>query len=236
MSDGQRVYSDEEFAIVLRKAAELAGRAESPGPSSTGLTLTEMKAAAAQAGFDPLLVERAARMLGATAAASPFERLLGGPVQHTHEVRLPGQLDEETAARLLSGVRISGALAGHQDVGHSSPLGMTWHDGGATEALSVTARAEEGGTNVSVVLDRRGTLGMVALVSGITLLMTSLFAGFGLYPQAPALGIAGFIVGTGGVLTIARRFWVSSTRKARDRIAVVMDAVDQTLMRPEKKP
>ncbi len=53
MADDRRVYSDEEFALILRQAAELASRAEPPGPSSAGLTLTEMKAAAAQAVWTP---------------------------------------------------------------------------------------------------------------------------------------------------------------------------------------
>ena len=42
MADDHRVYSDEEFSLILRQAAELASRAERPGLSSTGLTLTEM--------------------------------------------------------------------------------------------------------------------------------------------------------------------------------------------------
>ena len=61
MADDQRVYSDEEFALILRKAAELASRGESPAASQAGLTLTEMKSAAAQASLDPALVERAMR-------------------------------------------------------------------------------------------------------------------------------------------------------------------------------
>ena len=52
MSDDQRVYSDEEFALILRKAAELASLAESAGRSSSGLTMTEMKAAAANLDFE----------------------------------------------------------------------------------------------------------------------------------------------------------------------------------------
>ena len=93
MSDDQRVYSDEEFALILRKATELA-RAEPRTPSSAGLTLTEMKAAAAQVGLDPALVERAARLLAARATASPLERLTGGPVRYDHEARFPIKLDE----------------------------------------------------------------------------------------------------------------------------------------------
>lgn len=53
MTDDHRVYSDEEFALVVRKAAELASRTESPAAASAGLTLADMKSAAAHAGLDP---------------------------------------------------------------------------------------------------------------------------------------------------------------------------------------
>ena len=233
MADDQRVYSDEEFALILRKAAELASRTEMPAASSAGLTLTEMKSAAAQAGLDPVLVERAARMLAPTAIASPLERLTGGPLRHNLEARFPVKLDEHGAALLLSSVRITAGLAGKQDVGHSSALGMTWHDGGDSESLSVTARPEEDGTTVSVALDRRGTLAVVAMSSGLAMFFTVLFAGSALYPEAPALGIGGGIAGIGGALAVARGYWASSTRKVRERIGVVMDAVEQTLRRPD---
>jgi len=233
MADDQRIYSDEEFALILRQAAELASRAEPPGPSSAGFTLTEMKAAAAQVGLDPALVERAARLLAAKATASPLEKLTGGPVRHDHKARFPAKLDEHGVARLLSAVRICAGQAGSRDVGHSSSMGMTWHDGGELEALSVTARPEKEGTSVSVVLDRRGTLGVVAMFSGMVMFLAILFAAFALYPEAPALGYGGFIAGIGGVLAVARGYWASSTRKARKRIIAVMDAIGQTLAQPE---
>jgi hypothetical protein len=197
------------------------------------LTLTEMKAAAAQVGFDPALVERAARLLAAKATASPLELLTGGPLRHDHTVRFSVKLDEHRAARLLSAVRISAGQAGSRDAGHSSSMGMTWHDGGELEALRVTARPEEEGTSVSVVLDRRGTLATVAGISGIAMFFAVLFAAFALYPEAPALGFGGLIAGIGGVLAIARGYWASSTRKVRERISVVMDDIGKTLTQPE---
>jgi hypothetical protein len=233
MSNDPRVYSDEEFALILRKAAELASRAERPGPSSTGLTLIEMKAAAAQAGFDPALVERAARLLATTATASPLERLIGGPLRHNHEAHFPIKLDESRAARLLSAVRISGGHSGGSNAGHSSSMGMTWHTGGDVEALSITARPEQDGTSVSVVVDRRTTFVAVAAVTGMAMFFALLFSEFALYPQAPALGYGGLIVGIGGTLAIARRYWASSTRKVREQISVFMDAIGQTLTQPD---
>jgi hypothetical protein len=233
MSDDQRVYSDEEFALILRKATELSSRSEGPASLSAGLTLAEMKAAAAQVGLDPALVERAARMLTATGTESPLERLVGGPFRHSHEAHFPVTLDEAGAARLLSAVRITAGLAGARDAGHSSSMGMTWHDGGELEALRITARPEEDGTAVSVVVDRRGTLGIVTVFSGMATFLAVLFAVFALYPEAPALGIGGLIAGLGGVFAIARGYWASSTTKARERIEGVMHAIGQTLTQSE---
>lgn len=232
MSDDPRVYSDEEFALILRKAAELTSRAESSGTSSAGLTMTEMKAAAAQVGIDPVLVERAARLITAKANASPLERLIGGPLRHEHEARFPIKLDENGAARLLSAIRIRAGQPGSQDAGHSSSMGMTWHDGSALEALGVTARPEEDGTSVSIVLDRRGTLVPIVALSGMAMFLAVLFAAFALYPQAHALGYGGLIVGIGGVFAAARGYWASSTRKVRERISAVMDTVGQALSQP----
>jgi hypothetical protein len=234
MSDDQRVYSDEEFAVILRKAAELASRAEAPAASSTGLTLSEMKAAAAQAGFDPALVEQAARLLAVRVTTTPIERLIGGPLRHDHKIRFAIKLDENGAARLLSAVRISASEFGSGNPGHSSSMGMTWHGGGETETLRVTARPEENGTSVSVTLDRRFTLAAVAGLSGLAIFFTVLFSVFALYPEAPALGVGGFLVGVGSALAAARGYWASSTRKVRERIGVVMDAIGQTLNQPEE--
>lgn len=56
MADEGRIYSDDEFAVILRKAAELASRSETPAVASTGSTLAEITSAAAQAGLDPDLL------------------------------------------------------------------------------------------------------------------------------------------------------------------------------------
>ncbi len=236
MSDDRRVYSDDEFALILRKAAELASGVETPARSSAGLTLADMKAAAAQVGLDPALVERAARLLPVTTTASAFERLIGGPMQHEQMAHFPITLDENTAARLLSAVRISAGPSGSGVAGHSSAMGMTWQSGGETEPFSVTARVEQGGTTLSVIVDRRITLGLVAMFSGVAMFFTLLFAGSVLYRVAPALGFAGLIAGVGGTLAVARGFWASTTQKVRERVSVVMDAIGQTLTREETQP
>jgi hypothetical protein len=172
-------------------------------------------------------------MLAATASTSRLERLTGGPLRHNQEAHFPIKLDENSAAQLLSAVRIAASLPGSRDVGHSSAMGMTWHDGGDLESLSITARPEEDGTAVSVALDRRGTLGVVAMGSGVVTFLAVLFGAFGLYPEAPALGVGGAIAGIGGTLAVARGYWASSTRQVRERINIVTDTIAQTLSQAE---
>jgi hypothetical protein len=232
MTDNQRTYSDEEFAVILRTAAELASRTEQPDFSSNGLTLTEMKSAAAQAGLDPALVERAARLLVTQATASPLERLIGGPLQHQHDARFSVRLDEHYAARLLSAVRINTHFHS-SDPGHSGALGMTWKaSGNGGDVLSIAARPDADGTSVSVVVDRRGVFVILGVTSSFAMFLAGLFAVFALAPEAPALGFGGLVAGIGGVLALARGFWASSTRKVQERIGVVIDAIGQTLSQP----
>jgi hypothetical protein len=234
-SDDERVYTDEEFSLILRKATELASRAETTAGSESGLTLAEMKAAAAQVGFDPELIERAARLLATSAPASALERLIGGPLRHHHTMRLPVRLSEARAAELFSTVRINASLAGNHDTGHFGSMGMTWHDGGDAEALHVTAVPTDDSTAVSVVLDRRGTLALVLMSAGVVSFLSLLFAGSALYPESAQLGAAGAIVGIAGPLAIARRYWASSTRRVRERISTLIDTIGQTMAQPESK-
>lgn len=225
MSDDQRVYSDEQFALILRKASELAGQGEQ-ATTSDGLTLAEMKAAATQAGFDPALVERAARMLSTNARATATERMLGGPLRHTMQVSLPLTLDEESASRLLSVVRISAGQSGDY-AGHSSGIGLTWHDGDDMEPLHVVARPDSDGTRVSLTVDRRGTLVVTGLFSGMATFMLLLLGGVLHSEVTPAVGIATAVLGTGGVLAAARAYWATSTRKVRERMQALAEAIER---------
>lgn len=235
-ADDERVYSDEEFSLILRKATDLASRAESTGVSDSGLTLAEMKAAAAQVGFDPDLIERAARLVGTSAPESAVDRLIGGPLRHAHTMRFPVVLSESRAAALFSTVRINASLAGNHDTGHFGSMGMTWHDGGEAEALRVTAIPADNSTVVSVVTDRRVTLGLVLLSAGVAVVLAVLLAGSVLYPLSSELGAAGAIVGVGGPLAIVRSYWASSTRRVRERISTLIDTIGQTLATPGAKP
>jgi hypothetical protein len=185
-----------------------------------------MKAAAAEAGLDPDLVERAARLLPANSASSILERLIGGQLRLKNEAYFRTVLDEPGAAKLLSAVRIEVGPSGE---GHSGATGMTWRTSSDFETFTVTARPDEGGTAVTVALDRGGTLTVTGTVALIGSFMAAL-AGIGLGSElGPAIGLPVIVSGIGGMLALARGYWASSTRTARDRIARAMDAVSQSL-------
>lgn len=188
-----------------------------------------MKAAAAQAGFDPALVERAAWLLRANAAPAPsvVERLIGGRVRHGSEARFPIALDEAGAARLLSAVRIA---VGRSGDGHSGPTGLTWRssdDGGAV--LSLTALADQEGTSVTVDVDRRGTLVVGGSLTLVGSFLALAFGGTVAGEIVPGFEAAGGLAAAGVVLALARSYWASSTRGARERLSRVMDSVSRFL-------
>lgn len=223
-----RVYSDEEFALILRTATEMSGRAEVQGSSPSGLTLSEMQAAAAQVGIDPVLVAQAARQHLVRKPPALLERLIGGPLRLQHAAHFPVMLDEPMATRLLSAVRITEGHAAGIHAGHASALGMTWHDGGELEALTVTVHPVADGVDAAIAMDRRGTLTTVAAFAGFGVLMAAL-AGMTWSETAPVLGVSAGVVGAGGVLAIARRYWVSSTNAVRTRMGAVMDTIGRAL-------
>lgn len=232
MASDERLYSDEEFALILRNAAELATRTGHAATASDGLTLAEMKSAAEQAGIDPMLVERAARLLVNKAQETGFERVIGGPLRHVHELNLPVAFDEEHGARLLAAVRINSDFHSAHP-GSSSALGAVWRSSGeAGDVLNIVARPQGDDTFVSVNIDRRGTFALVcvmSIIAGFLSFVAATIAGSASPSLAPWTALAGI----GGTAALARHFWSSSTRKARQKINTLMDVIQQTLDKPD---
>jgi hypothetical protein len=193
------------------------------------LTLAEMKAAAADAGIDPELVERAARIRAARSSETRFERLIGGPVRHSSGVRLRVPLDEAEAARLLAAVRI---LAEQPGSGHASSAGMVWHARDEIETFRITAQPVDGGTSVAVHIDRGGLLALLQIATVIGSVVATA-GGMALGDQVgPVVGAAAGAAGVGGILAIGRSYWASSTRRIRQRIDELMAAMSEAVGRP----
>lgn len=232
ISEDQRVYSDAEFAVILQKAAELAQSSRSRRSSPTGLTLAEMKAAAAEAGIEPALIERAARLLSESSSKTFYESLIGGPARHGARMQLPAAFDETSAAQLLVSVQI---LAEEPGIGHSSAAGMVWHAQNEMEGLRITAQPAEGGTTIDVNVDRTGVLALVHVVGMVASVFASI-VGVAVADQvAPIAGIATGVGGIGGVLALGRAYWKSSTTQVRDRVHRLLDAIGESATRSSEQ-
>jgi hypothetical protein len=130
----------------------------------------------------------------------------------------------------MSAIRIG---VGRPGEGHSSALGLTWRsseDGGGV--LGITAQIDHDNTTVTSELDRRGTLIVVTSMTGVATVMAFFFGGTVAHELVPGFGLAGALLGAGGVLAVARSYWKSSTRAARDRLSRVMDSVNRFLTKP----
>lgn len=80
-----RTYSEEELAVILRRAVELQERPTGQVPvRSEGFSLREIQAIAREVGLDPDAVARAAATL-TPEGRSGLARVLGGATSHELE-------------------------------------------------------------------------------------------------------------------------------------------------------
>lgn len=217
-----RFYTDEEVALILREAGEAAHTADSPGgirSSSSGLSLEQLKSAAAEAGLDPSLVERAALRITTRDPVSLLERAAGGPRRHRETIRLTTSMSEKTSARLLSAIRAAAEVPGE---GRADASGFFWHGWYRGTRLSVTAHEDSEGTRVQILAERGAPMFQTLFWSQFAIVM----AFWMLAPEVnsvPDLVVLAAI--PTGVLAAARALWKSSSRKVRERIAALLDAV-----------
>ena len=229
----EKTYSDEEFALILRKASELARSPDSSAGARSGadgLSLADMKEIAAEAGLDPALVERAVRHLDEHRAATGLERIAGAPVT----VRLGAEFDTpltlERAEGLLALVR---ATAEQQGEGSATGSGVSWHTVGEGTQLLVTIHEANGRTQLRVVADRTGALAITGVLSllgslgvGVAVLLAGELSGIQVHPLV-GVGVIGGAAG--GVLATARAIWKSTAVQVRARAASLMDTLGRSI-------
>ncbi len=231
-------YSDEEFALILRKAAELGRAPGASGDVRGDLTLSDMKAIAAEAGLDPALVARAARLVEVDdAGGSRLERVIGAPTRIRMDAEFDLVLDPERAQQVLAVIR---AAAGRQGEGEVSGSAVAWHSVGEGTQYLATVHTEGDTTKLRVTGDRRGALAITALFSGlgsiatgIAVLVAGEVSGVQLSP-AIALGLIGGAAGS--VLAGGRAVWKASTRGVRERVAHLVESVSQSIDVMEAEP
>ncbi|MDH3271475.1 MAG: hypothetical protein OEN56_09100 [Gemmatimonadota bacterium] len=98
MSERTRRFTDREVALVLKRATELD---ESDGAGAAGgLSLEDLNEIAREVGIAPAAIERAVASLDRGARIAPS--LAGAPTVRKAAQAVPGELDQEGVARLMT--------------------------------------------------------------------------------------------------------------------------------------
>ncbi len=181
LSDASKRYTEREFSLILSRAAELAGSPNAVSRIEDGLTLNEIKAIAAEAGLDPDLIARAARLIPVEDPPSVLRRVTGGAFRVRRAFDLPGELTNDRAQQILNSVRRTMQTHG---VGDASSAGVSWSTSGAPE-IFVSAHGEGAETRVEITVNRRAALVLPFMIGGVGVVAT--------LNAAVAAGDSGFI-------------------------------------------
>ena len=214
-----RRYSDEEFALILRKATELQEGGAKPVPR-TGMSLEEIRSIAVEAGIDPEKVAQAASLLSRSDQPGTAVRLFGGPSSYHLEHTAQGEISQEDMGRLLEVIRRA-----TRDQGHATSVldALEWKTIGQTSQIHVNVTPRDGETTIQIMADR-GATGILTFVgSGLPWLIAAVAIGDGL-DVASVAGVAGILAGAaGGAFLTFRTFWKSTTAGFRRKLAGLME-------------
>ncbi|NJD19123.1 MAG: hypothetical protein FIA95_07565 [Gemmatimonadetes bacterium] len=221
MGDAGRRYTEKEFALILRKAAELQERPDVRAAAEGGLTLNEISAIAQEVGLEAALVARAAGELDAERPTG-LTRFLGGSARHRAPASVPAVLAPEAYPAVLDAIR---SATGRHGEARETLGSLEWHAADGVTRLYVTVTPGPEATHVVLTADRSGGQAAVWVAS----IFASLFAvGVTGAIVAPStveggLGLGAGILGAG--LLTARTLWASATRRFKERMEGALERI-----------
>ena len=209
---GEPLYTDEELALILNRAAEL--QEGSTRPSGARYTLAEIQEIAAGAGIAPGHVAAVAAGLRENRERSAHG-LLGAPWRFRSDETIDGEVSDDVVGELID-------LAGGVRPGVNEALGtVEWTGRDSFGTTYVTVTRSGGHTTIGVLSTRTdaaavtGVLGVTGAVFGSVGLGIALFATGGL--AAPLAAVAGIVGATSSSWLSMRLTWRSYARRYAER-------------------
>lgn len=222
----ERRFDDEEVALILKRAAEssavtLASRGE-------GLTLSQLRQVASEAGIDPVAVDQAAHALDSRVAQSNSP-LLGTPLSPQYERVVPGHVTEEDFPEVLLAIR---RVMGRQGVVERDLGGFHWRARDAMGGRYITIHAEGERTLVRALGNFRDGATVSSMLGGIVGLMASLVV-LKTSGLLSTLGVANAPIMAASIVLPARIFWrrafAREDRRLREAVAEAASAAMRRL-------
>jgi hypothetical protein len=226
-------FTEEQFALVLRKALELQDRPGAAGRRHGGLTLAEMQAIAGEVGVDPELVARAATLVPHARGRTVAERILGGSTRAHLEYRCTATLAAEEMGSVVDRVR---RVLDHQGKVTQVLDGVTWETVGEPSQLYVTLRPLEKGTDVQIRADRGAAFIMTWFLTLTFFLILAGATGGAVDPQSILEGMMLFGTFVAGALGTSRMIWARNSRIFEAKLQALLEAVSHEMEEAAERP
>lgn len=219
---GNRRFSEQEFALILRRAQDLQEGAPDVARAgrSAGLTLPEIRQIAAEVGIDARFIEMAATTL--PAAPQPSHVLTGAPWQWEIHRVVSGQPTEDQKGRVLDAIRTVIKQKGDIETVYGR---FEWTYDDELGPVQVRVVPDQGATRVEVSAQRGGEAGMVfglpvglgGVIGGAALAAT---LGVGGPAALPLMALSGV-----GIWAGARVFWRGHSERWRKKLELLSERV-----------
>lgn len=218
-----RRFDEEEFGLILRKAAELQERGPEAGVRQRGLTLEEIRQIASEAGIDPRFIDQAVAALPAEWRRDQHV-LLGAPYGWHFHRTVEGSIRPESLGRLLDAMRSVTRQKG--DVTEVFGV-MEWNYDDQLGPILVRVAPADTETRIEVSAQRGAEVG---LWYGVMVPMGAITGGAAL---ASALGVSGaeaipLIVASGGASWLGvRALWSHLSARWERKLRTLVDRVGE---------
>jgi hypothetical protein len=210
-SDGERRFTNREFALIMRKAFELEEQAPKAVAARDGLTLAEMRSIAAEVGLDPEAVAGAVALVPVERAGAAA-RLLGETEAWTWELWLDSDVEASSDIFLQTIRRV---LRQRGEVRRMGGV-VEWKSVGRSDHVWVRLAAHGGRTVVDITGDRRPSL-LFAVLTPL-LVWGAIGAAIGLTTSFAGAAVVLPVAAVAASYATARLAWRSSSRRLRSRL------------------
>jgi hypothetical protein len=234
IAPAEKKFSEEEVALIIKRAAELQQTEAIEEEKGTSLTLSEVEQIAREAGIDPALIRRAAQTLDRPAERTRPSPFIGAPTRIVYERVIDGEISNDLFEPLVNEVRRT-----FGDNGIPSVLGRTlaWtstQTGGRRRArgrqIDVSVAVRGGVTTIRVEEELRNTAGALfgGLVGGGGGGTTGISVGIGMaaFHSAALAGLL-WVTIAGGFYTLARAIYGNIERKRSTELRELTARLEQ---------
>ncbi|HMA20813.1 MAG TPA: hypothetical protein VKO87_08410 [Gemmatimonadaceae bacterium] len=240
-AQNDRRFSEEEVALIIKRAAELQQTEAVAQEPSTALTLRDVEEIAKEAGIEPALVRRAAHSLDQHTEVTRPSPWVGAPTRLVYERVVDAEIPVDAYETLVNEIRRTIG-----DNGVPSVLGRTL----AWTSTSRGGRRNSRGRQVDVSVVSRGGVTTIRVEEELRNIAGALFGGLvggggggttgitmgigmGVFHSAPIAALL-WVAVAGGFYTLARTIFANITAKREQQLEGLIGRLEEEVLELSK--